>query len=783
MKVKQDIKQNESLLQEIKQLFESKPSKHKQDRDFLKQFLILLKKDQKLDYIAEVLHQLKNAAQQKSLYFNTIVDCLLIIHLKDQPVEQITFEILNSQCQTDKKAKDTLDLDELKAFCFQKLEGPQMDYQMVKKHLVLQERIVKAIQGLSTRIADDRKRLLNFKPIKDDHALMNVLLCLIIHKLVLSFNRDAQEIKWELKMLKKILKDQLIQKAQKHLVVIISTSNQHEQYYQILKACIILAFYIGVKVDQIYNIQILKSCLTIFKEVGIHLIEKDQTQLLQQNRIILDYLPSNFLFSVLRHNPQQWLYLQTFIQKNQQVSDQYLNTSISLLFQKQGKISNIFEYLKKDKKFNAEIWLKRNEELVAKTQVEESGNYNAYIYCQLHFLVFLNSLGLSKLYFQHSNIKVESKFFKQLALLRLEKNIFKYQVQISDIQIASLGVYHSQYLQKIIKQLINSPDSQNIKQVYNQTKLIFKSQYKVPFIIKMPTYIKLLFRDFFRQSQNLQLYPYDQEIYLISIISLSFFSKQSLAQLFISMIECISQISTQKILIDNIADIQKSALQQAKVQIEKEQIANENIYDMMYNVLASLITQKVIPNQNKKLTKFLQKLLNLIAQNSQRKEETYQQYSNLILGSLDRFLMLNGMTQNSFISVQTKFQRFFRKSLRNNLQFLRMLNLIFAQNQSQRSLYVIMLAQIYLNDIEQLETIHKDSQLKFCFNILCPQQAQSLIQVLNLLNKKQWELIILIQKSFIDTANYTYQKQILRFIIKESAITKPYFNILIKLFS
>lgn len=69
-------------MSDLRFLFEVTNNKHKQDKDFLKKFTSFIKKEKlanKKIIVNEMLNLFKLASNSKALYFNTIIDCLLLI--------------------------------------------------------------------------------------------------------------------------------------------------------------------------------------------------------------------------------------------------------------------------------------------------------------------------------------------------------------------------------------------------------------------------------------------------------------------------------------------------------------------------------------------------------------------------------------------------------------------------------------------------------------------------------------------------------------------------------
>ncbi|CAD8086828.1 unnamed protein product [Paramecium sonneborni] len=745
-----DNKTNEQFISDLRSLFEVTSNRHKQDKDFLKKFTSLIKKEKltdKKNVVNELLNLFKLASNSKTLYFNTIVDALLILQTKDININFVLAEAIRGPCQIDKKAKENQDNEEIKLFCFQKLEIQLTESQLnLSKVLVFMERLLKII---STKTKEEMKKMFQFmnsiQDILSQQLQLQSLICILILKIVLTFKKELIIQKSDMKVLYHLIDEQSIHLVFKNILTISKTTYAHKYYHYIFKSCFTLLCEICIKNKMAVYFQAflcnplsqtcLKTIFNIIKEFNFKFFSelKDLPYLFEKPRFFIDYLPTNFLLGLLNRNPGNWMSVQNFIQNHIQIDDKYLNFTIANLAQRQSKIIDpgcIFQSNKLKKKNITQI-----DQLLVESiqQQQDVGDYNTYIYCQLHLLLYLNSYDLTSNYFNKTQISCDSRFFKRLFLLKLEDKIYKYQ-EITKLQKPRQGTnqYFTFQINKQLKQLKYPIAQSQIKSIYSDIKQMLNINYhfQFPFISKFSQYIKVLFKDLTQQFLNNSLFPYDYQQYFGLIMILSSYSKQAFQAFIYSIFNSLLIMKKPHNLNQELTSFQLSALQEVGVMFDDLNI-EDSIFQQMIIAAINFFTNFEIKKNSKlnQFTQILERLKIYLRLNWRSEQGVLKQYKCLMLMAVDRFLMMNGLGAQSLKNNQSKFLRFFNTYLVNNIDFIEVLIKLTQHIKIQEvSKYLEYLGECYLGSL----TIHKQNRsLKFqlCTSILYHHRQKALINL------------------------------------------------------
>ncbi|CAD8170498.1 unnamed protein product [Paramecium pentaurelia] len=743
-----DNKTNEQIISDLRFLFEVTSNKHKQDKDFLKKFTSFIKKEKltdKKNIVNEMFNLFKSASNSKALYFNTIIDCLLLIQGKDININLVLAEVIKGPCQIDKKSKENQDNEEIKLFCFQKLEIQHIENQLnLSKVLVFMERVLKVI---STKTKDEIKKMFQFmtsiQDILSQQLQLQSLICILILKIVLTLKKESALQKTDMKVLYYLIDEQSIHLVFKNILTIAKTTYVHKYYHYIFKSCFMLLCEICIKNKMAVYFQTflcspmsqthLKTIFNIIKEFNYQFFQdiKDLPYLFEKPRFLIDYLPTNFLLGLLNRNPGNWMCVQNFIQNHIQIDDKYLNFTLANLAQRQSKIVDpgyIFQSNKLKKKNIIQI-----DQLLIESiqQQQDVGDYNTYIYCQLHLLLYLNSYDLTSNYFNKTQISCDSRFFKRLFLLKLEDKIYKYQ-EITRLSKPRQGInqYFTFQINKQLKQL-KYPIAQNqIKNIYQDIKQMLNINYhfQFPFISKFSSYIKVLFKDLTQQFLNNTLFPFDYQQYFGLILILSSYSKQAFQAFIFSIFNSLLAMKKPHNVHQELTPLQLSALEEVGVMFNEMNI-EDSIFQQMIITSIHFFTNLEIKKNSKlnQFTQILERLKIYLRLNWKSEQSVQKQYKQLMLMAVDRFLMLNGLGTQSLKNNQSKFLRFFNSNLVNNIDFIEVLIKLTQHIKIQEvSKYLEYLGECYLGSL----AIHQQNRsLKFqlCTQILYHHRKNALI--------------------------------------------------------
>ncbi|CAD8092105.1 unnamed protein product [Paramecium sonneborni] len=804
-----DNKTNEQFISDLRSLFEVTSNRHKQDKDFLKKFTSLIKKEklnEKKNVVNELLNLFKLASNSKTLYFNTIVDALLLLQTKDININFVLAEAIKGSCQIDKKSKENQDNEEIKLFCFQKLEIQHSESQFnLTKVLVFMERLLKII---STKTKEETKKIFLFmtsiQDILSQQLQLQSLICILILKIVLTFKKELTIQKSDMKVLYYLIDEQSIHLVFKNILTISKTTYAHKYYHYIFKSCFTLLCEICIKNKMAVYFQAflcsplsqapLKSIFNIIQEFNFKFFSdlKDLPYLFEKPRFFIDYLPTNFLLGLINRNPGNWMSVQNFIQNHIQIDDKYLNFTIANLAQRQSKIVDpgcIFQSIKLKKQNISQI-----DQLLIESiqQQQDVGDYNTYIYCQLHLLVYLNSYDLTSNYFNKTQISCDSRFFKRLFLLKLEDKIYKYQ-EITKLQKPRQGTnqYFTFQINKQLKQLKYPIAQSQIKSIYSDIKQMLNINYhfQFPFISKFSSYIKVLFKDLTQQFLNNNLFPFDYQQYFGLIMILSSYSKQAFQAFIFSILNSLLIMKKPHVVKQELTQFQLSALEEVGVMFDDLKI-EDSIFQQMIIASINFFTTFDIKKNSKlnQLTQILERLKIYLRLNWKSEQGVLKQYKSLMLMALDRFLMMNGLGAQSLQSNQSKFLRFFNTYLVNNIDFIEVLIKLTQHIKIQEvSKYLEFLGECYLGSL----TIHKQNRsLKFelCTQILYHHRQDALINLEQNIKdpNKLYELLYLFQRekrqpNLESNGKYQCRKKLVYLFMKESQFTKEYYNCLLKL--
>ncbi|CAD8167094.1 unnamed protein product [Paramecium octaurelia] len=743
-----DNKTNEQFISDLRSLFEVTSNRHKQDKDFLKKFTSLIKKEKLIDkknIVNELLNLFKLASNSKTLYFNTIVDGLLLLQAKDININLVLAEAIKGPCQIDKKSKENQDNEEIKLFCFQKLEIQHAETQLnLSKVLVFMERVLKMI---STKTKEETKKIFQFltsiQDILSQQLQLQSLICILILKIVLTLMKHSVLQKTDMKVLYNLIDEQSIHQVFKNILTIAKTTYVHKYYHYIFKSCFMLLCEICIKNKMAVYFQAflcsplsqthLKTIFNIIKEFNYLFFQdvKDLPYLFEKPRFLIDYLPTNFLLGLLNRNPGNWMCVQNFIQNHIQIDDKYLNFTIANLAQRQSKIVDpgyIFQSNKLKKKNINQI----DQLLIESIQMQQDvGDYNTYIYCQLHLLLYLNSYDLTSNYFSKTQISCDSRFFKRLFLLKLEDKIYKYQ-EITKLSKPRQGTnqYFTFQINKQLKQLKYPFSQTQIKNIYQDVKQMLNISYhfQFPFITKFSQYVKVLFKDLTQQFLNNTLFPFDYQQYFGLIMILSSYSKQAFQAFIFSIFNSLLVMKKPHVVHQGLTQLQLSALEEVGVMFNELNIEDSIFQQMIIATIHFFTTFEIKKNQKlNQFTQILERLKTYLRLNWKSEQGVLKQYKQLMLMAVDRFLMMNGLGAQSLKNNQSKFLKFFNTHLVNNCDFIEILIKITQHIKIQEvSKYLEYLGECYLGSL----AIHKQNRsLKFqlCTQILYHHRQNALI--------------------------------------------------------
>ncbi|CAK76856.1 unnamed protein product (macronuclear) [Paramecium tetraurelia] len=819
-----DNKTNEQFISDLRSLFEVTSNRHKQDKDFLKKFTSLIKKEKLIDkknIVNELLNLFKLASNSKTLYFNTIVDGLLLLQAKDININLVLAEAIKGPCQIDKKSKENQDNEEIKLFCFQKLEIQHAETQLnLSKVLVFMERVLKMI---STKTKEETKKIFQFltsiQDILSQQLQLQSLICILILKIVLTLMKHQVLQKTDMKVLYNLIDEQSIHQVFKNILTIAKTTYVHKYYHYIFKSCFMLLCEICIKNKMAVYFQAflcsplsqthLKTIFNIIKEFNYLFFQdvKDLPYLFEKPRFLIDYLPTNFLLGMLNRNPGNWMCVQNFIQNHIQIDDKYLNFTIANLAQRQSKIVDPGYIFQSNKLYSSQSLLPRKKKninqidqlLIESIQMQQDvGDYNTYIYCQLHLLLYLNSYDLTSNYFSKTQISCDSRFFKRLFLLKLEDKIYKYQ-EITKLSKPRQGTnqYFTFQINKQLKQLKYPFAQTQIKNIYQDVKQMLNINYhfQFPFITKFSQYVKVLFKDLTQQFLNNTLFPFDYQQYFGLIMILSSYSKQAFQAFIFSIFNSLLVMKKPHVVHQELTQLQLSALEEVGVMFNELNIEDSIFQQMIVAAIHFFSTFEIKKNQKiNQFTQILERLKTYLRLNWKSEQGVLKQYKQLMLMAVDRFLMMNGLGAQSLKNNQSKFLKFFNTHLVDNCDFIEILIKITQHIKIQEvSKYLEYLGECYLGSL----AIHKQNRsLKFQ---LCTQVSKRIILDFNALiyleqnmrdPNQLYELLYYFQRekrlkleqpNVESNGRYQCRKKLVYLFMKESQFTKVHYNCLLKL--
>ncbi|CAK81562.1 unnamed protein product (macronuclear) [Paramecium tetraurelia] len=761
-----DNKTNEQFISDLRSLFEVTSNRHKQDKDFLKKFTSLMKKEKLVDkknIVNEMLNLFKLASNSKTLYFNTIVDGLLLLQAKDININVVLAEAIKGPCQIDKKSKENQDNEEIKLFCFQKLEIQHAETQLnLSKVLVFMERVLKMI---SNKTKEEIKKMFQFmtsiQDILSQQLQLQSLICILILKIVLTLRKESALQKTDMKVLYNLIDEQSIHLVFKNILTIAKTTYVHKYYHYIFKSCFMLLSEICIKNKMAIYFQTflcspisqthLKTIFNIIKEFNYQFFQdiKDvvtifilfyKPYLFEKPRFLIDYIPTNFLLGLLNRNPGNWMCVQNFIQNHIQIDDKYLNFTLANLAQRQSKIVDpgcIFQSNKLQCYTQLNNRKKKNitqiDQLLTESiqQQQDVGDYNTYIYCQLHLLLYLNSFDLTSNYFNKTQISCDSRFFKRLFLLKLEDKIYKYQ-DVTRLSKPRQGInqYFTFQINKQLKQLKHPIAQSQIKNIYQDIKQMLNINYhfQFPFISKFSSYIKVLFKDLNQQFLNNTLFPFDYQQYFGLIMILSSYSKQAFQALIFSIFNSLLAMKKPHTVHQELTRFQLSALEEVGVMFNEMNIEDSIFQQMIIGSIHFFITFEIKKNSKlNQFTQILERLKTYLRLNWKSEQSVLKQYKQLMLMAVDRFLMLNGLGAQSLKNNQSKFMRFFNTHLVNNIDFIEVLIKLTQHIKIQEvSKYLEYLGECYLGSLA-IHQQNRSVKFQLCTQILYHHRKNALI--------------------------------------------------------